>query len=101
MVRMILARGLLVRQQSPELAGRRIEQQAVDGEVAALDIFLRTLAETHLVGMAAIAVADVTAEGGDFDHVAVTGRDFWIRRSQLSRYECPAVETLFATLRDT
>ena len=46
------------------------KQQAVDGEVAALDIFLSTLAEAHLVGMAAVAVADVAAEGRDLDRVA-------------------------------
>ena len=46
-----------------------IEQQPVDGEVAALDIFLSALAEAYLVGMAAVAVADVTAEGGDLNRV--------------------------------
>ena len=46
-----------------------IEQQTVDGEVAALDVFLGALAEAYLVGMAAVAVADVTAEGGDLDRV--------------------------------
>ena len=47
-----------------------IEQQSVDGEVAALNIFLRTFAEAHLVRMAAVAVADIAAEGGDLDGVA-------------------------------
>ena len=46
-----------------------IEQQAVDGKVAALDIFLSALAEAYLVGMAAVAVADVAAEGGYFNRV--------------------------------
>ena len=46
-----------------------IKQQTIDGEVAALDIFLSALAETDLVGMAAIAVADVAAEGGDLNRV--------------------------------
>ena len=38
-----------------DLVGERIEQQAVDGEVAALDIFLWSFAEADLVRMAAIA----------------------------------------------
>ena len=44
-----------------------IEQQAVDSKVAALHIFLGALAEAHPVGMAAIAVADVRTESGDFN----------------------------------
>src|SRR5580658_10464925 len=46
----------------------RIEQQAVDGEIAAFDIFSRILAETNLVGMTSVAVSDVAAKGGDFNH---------------------------------
>ena len=57
------------------LAGHRIEQQAVDGEVAAFDVFLRTLAESHLIGMAAVGVANVAAESGNFDDAAVAEAD--------------------------
>src|SRR4029079_11680658 len=46
-----------------------IEQQAVDGKITALDIFLRTFAEAYLVRMAAITVADIAAEGGHLDGV--------------------------------
>ena len=44
----------------------RIEEEAVDGEVAALDVFLGRLAVADLVGVAAVGVCAVGAEGGDF-----------------------------------
>ena len=44
-----------------------IEQQAVDSEVAALDIFPSALAEAHPIGVTAVAVADVRTESGDFN----------------------------------
>jgi hypothetical protein len=42
-------------------------EEAVDGEIAALDIFFGRLGIDDLVGMAAVGIADVGAEGGDFD----------------------------------
>ena len=46
-------------------------KQAVDGEVAARNVFLWSTCVDHLVRMATIGVANVTAEGGDFNLVAV------------------------------
>src|SRR5215469_7542055 len=37
-----------------DLAGRGIHEEAIDGEVAALNVFLRALRVAHRVGMAAI-----------------------------------------------
>ena len=45
----------------------RIVEQAVDGEVAARGVFLGR-AEGDAVGMPAVAVGGVAAEGGHFDH---------------------------------
>ena len=45
-----------------------IEQQAVDGEVAALDVFLGIGGVADLVGMAAIGVDAVAAERGHLSH---------------------------------
>ena len=42
-------------------------EEAVDGEIAALHIFFRSLGIDDLVGMAAVGIADVRAECGDFD----------------------------------
>src|SRR6185312_4542913 len=39
------------------------------GEVAALDVFFGRLAEADLVGVAAVGVSDIGAEGGNFDGV--------------------------------
>ena len=57
------------------IAVQRIQQQAVDGEVAALDVLLRALWCSDLVGMAAVGVGAVGAEGGDLDVVRVLGRN--------------------------
>jgi hypothetical protein len=46
---------------------QRIEQQAIDGEVAALHIFFGVTSEAHLIGMTAIGVQAIGAEGGDFN----------------------------------
>src|SRR5690242_2295210 len=46
-----------------------IEQKAVDGEVAPLDVFLRRLAEANFVRMAAIAVTDVASKCGNLNHI--------------------------------
>ncbi len=43
-----------------------VEQHAVDGEVAAEDIFAGVGGELDRVGAAAVAVGSVVAEGGDF-----------------------------------
>src|SRR5579864_114477 len=51
--------------------GNRIHQQAIDGEVAASNIFARIFAVTHLVGVASIAVADVGAKGCHLNHVCL------------------------------
>src|ERR1700686_1608337 len=46
-----------------------IEQKSVDGKVAALDIFLSTFAETYLVRMGTVTVADVAAQGCDLARI--------------------------------
>ena len=43
-----------------------VEQHAVDGEVAAEDVFAGVGGELDGVGAAAVAVGSVVAEGGDF-----------------------------------
>ena len=52
---------------SSTVSVHRIEQHAVDGEVAALHIFARIAAEAHLIRMAAVGVADIAAKGRDLD----------------------------------
>src|SRR5581483_919434 len=47
--------------------GNGIEQQAVDGEVAALHVFARIGGVGDFVGMPAVGIQAVAAEGGDFD----------------------------------
>ena len=42
-------------------------EEAVDGEVTTLDVFLGRVGIDDLVGMAAVGVADVGAKGGYFD----------------------------------
>ena len=42
-------------------------EKAVDGEVAARDIFLRSFCINDLIGMAAIGIAEIVAKRGDFD----------------------------------
>ena len=49
------------------LVGLGIEEERVDGEVAAAHVFFRGTAVFDAVGMAAVGIADVGAEGGDFD----------------------------------
>lgn len=53
-----------------ESVGERVEEEAVDGEVAPFGIFSRR-AEGDVVGVAAIVEAFVVAEGGDFKGVAL------------------------------
>jgi hypothetical protein len=48
------------------VVGDRVEQQAVDGEVAALDIFARVGGKTNCVGASTVRVGTVVAKGGDF-----------------------------------
>ena len=55
------------------MRGERIEQQAVDGEVAPLHVMLRRGGVAHRVGMAAVEIGSVGAEGGDLD-VALIAR---------------------------
>src|SRR5579864_495956 len=52
-----------------DFAGIGIEQQAVDGEVAALHVHARIFGELDFVRMAAVRVSTVTAEGGNFNGV--------------------------------
>ena len=52
------------------LVGGGIQHHAVDGEVAALRVFAGIFGEADFVGMAAIGVAEVGTEGGDFDRLA-------------------------------
>ena len=56
----------------PKLCG--IEQQAVDGEVAALDVFGGIGGVANLVGMAAVGVDAVAAEGGNLGDGVARGR---------------------------
>jgi hypothetical protein len=53
----------------------RVEHQAVDGEVAALYIFFRPGGVFNPIRMAAIGVANVAAERGDFDLGGAIGDD--------------------------
>ena len=53
---------------------QRIEQQAVDGEVAALHVFFGVLRVAHLIGMAAIGVRAVGAERCDLGHASFFDR---------------------------
>jgi len=46
--------------------GQGVEQEAIDGEVAALDVFFGAQGVAHRIGMAAVGVSGVGAEGGDF-----------------------------------
>src|SRR5260370_26596146 len=50
-----------------DLAGVMEHEKAVDGEIATLHVFFRRLGIDDLVGMAAVGIADIGAEGGDFD----------------------------------
>src|SRR5208283_3473103 len=50
-----------------DLSGIVAHQQAIDGEIAAGDVFLRCFGVEHAIGMAAIGIAHVGAKGGDFD----------------------------------
>ena len=43
-----------------------VEEEAVDGEVAALDVFFGAEGVADLVGVAAVGVGSVGAEGGYF-----------------------------------
>lgn len=49
-----------------DFAGVMAHEKAVDGEIAALHVFFRRLGIDDLVGMAAVGIADIGAEGGDF-----------------------------------
>ena len=70
-----------------------IEHHAVDGEVAALDIFARVFAEAYLVGMTAIGVADVRTEGCHLDGLPQRWRQEQValfpRSAHRARYEPP------------
>ena len=50
-----------------DFAGVVAHEESVDGEIAALDVFLRHLGIDDLVGMAAIGVAEIGTKRGDFD----------------------------------
>ena len=52
-----------------------VEEHAVDGEVAAKDVFARVSGEADGVGPAAIGVGAVVAEGGDFGGGGLTRGD--------------------------
>ena len=53
------------------LVRKGIEQQAIDGEVAALHVLAGMAAVGDLIGMAAVGVQAIAAEGGDFDDFLV------------------------------
>ena len=48
---------------------QRIEQQAIDREIAAQHVFARIFAEADFVGMTAIGVAKIGAEGSDLNNL--------------------------------
>jgi hypothetical protein len=56
-----------------------IEQETVDGEVAALHVFFGGVRIAHSVGMAAVCIGQVRAEGRDLDDEACAAR---LRRNQ-------------------
>ena len=58
-----------------DFVGARIEQQAVDGEIAAQDIFLRRWRENDAVGMPPVGIADVRAESSNFNFGAAFGHE--------------------------
>jgi len=62
----------------------RIEQEAVDGEIAALDVFRGGLGVTNFIGVAAIGVDAVIAEGGDLGHHLRRGRRLLRGRRRIS-----------------
>src|SRR5208282_5546792 len=78
---------LLTAYKIQDLAGRRIEHHAIDGEIAALHVFPRIFAEADLVGVTAIGVADIRTEGRDFDCLAVTGEGARRSTGFCKRYE--------------
>ncbi len=49
------------------LAREGVEEQAVDGEVAAQCVFARAGLEAHTLGAAAVVVVEIAAESGNFD----------------------------------
>ena len=53
--------------------GQRVEQHAVDREIAALHIFTRIFTEANLIGMAAVGVANVRTKGRHFNRVHASG----------------------------
>ncbi len=61
-----------------------IEEQAVDGEVAALDVFVGAERVADLVGMAAVGVGAVGAEGRNLGHERFLGRGFFSSRAAAS-----------------
>ena len=73
MARMRLAaRSSLPADEVDHLLFDRIEEQAVDGEVAARGVLLGG-AESDAVGMPAVAIGGVTAEGRHLDHACRLG----------------------------
>src|SRR5581483_5646818 len=66
--------------------------QPVDGEIPPLHVFSRIFAVADLIGMAAIAVADVAAKGSDLDYVGVLG-DLLVRNRR--RVAGPSVGLLW------
>src|ERR1700723_1604789 len=46
-----------------------IKQQSIDREIAAFDIFTRIFAEKNFIGMAPVAISDVTTKRGHLNHV--------------------------------
>jgi hypothetical protein len=59
-----------------------IEQQTVDGEVAALNVFAGISGEADLVGMAAIRVADVGPKGCNLNGVTLSGGALFFRNRE-------------------
>src|ERR1051325_11404878 len=82
----LLAQIFLSTDEIKDLAVFRIEQQAIDSEIAPLDILFRFFRVGHLVRVTAVGVKAIGPEGGNFDGVhSSSGFVHLIRREIRSR----------------
>src|SRR6185312_6392501 len=61
---------LLASHKIEDFAFNWIEEQSIDREIAALNIFARISAELNAVGVASIAVTDVAAKRRNFNNIS-------------------------------
>jgi len=79
-----------------DFVGVMTHEEAVDGEIAARDVVLCGSGENDLVGMAAVGIAEIAAEGGDFDfEIVVRDED----DTELSTYSKTAGKKMKNTFR--